>query len=109
MRIVNSRVVLLLVTVNAAFLYAQQYQYPFQNPNLPLEQRAANIISLMTLEEKIAALGSPAVPRLQIPAYGVAEGIHQVVLRGRGGMPGLGAIPQPGIVQGRGGPPPGEK
>ena len=65
---------------------AQRYQYPFQNPSLPLEQRADNIVSLMTLEEKIAAFANPAVKRLHIPGFGSAEGIHQVVLRaGPGG------------------------
>jgi beta-glucosidase len=40
----------------------------------------------MSLDEKIAALGSPAVERLKIPAYGTSEAIHQVVIRaGRGG------------------------
>jgi hypothetical protein len=59
---------------------AQQYEYPFLNPNLSVDERAANILSLMTLEEKIAALTSPAV------GYGTSEGIHQVVLNaGRGG------------------------
>jgi beta-glucosidase len=78
--------ILPLMACGTVRLSAQQYEYPFQNPNLPLEQRADNIVSLMTLDEKIAALGSPAVPRLHIPAYGVSEGIHQVVLRaGRGG------------------------
>jgi beta-glucosidase len=78
--------ILPLMACGTVRLSAQQYEYPFQNPNLPLEQRADHIVSLMTIEEKIAALGSPAVPRLHIPAYGVSEGIHQVVLRaGRGG------------------------
>jgi beta-glucosidase len=59
---------------------------PFRNSSLSPEARAANILSLMTLDEKIAALANPAVPRLGIPAYGTSEGIHQVVLRGgRGG------------------------
>ena len=30
------------------------YQYPFQNPDLPIEQRVDNIVSLMTLDEKVA-------------------------------------------------------
>jgi len=65
---------------------AQQYEYPFQNPNLSVEDRVANILSLMTLDEKIAALASPAVARLKIPTYGTSEAIHQVVLNaGRGG------------------------
>ncbi|MBZ5582027.1 MAG: fibronectin type III-like domain-contianing protein [Acidobacteriia bacterium] len=31
-----------------------QPQYPFQDPKLPIQQRVDNIISLMTLDEKIA-------------------------------------------------------
>ena len=33
-----------------------QYQYPFQNPTMPLEERVNNIVSLMTLDEKVALL-----------------------------------------------------
>ncbi|MGA2272535.1 MAG: hypothetical protein ABSH00_03205 [Bryobacteraceae bacterium] len=41
-----------------------QYQYPFQNPNLPIEQRVRNIVSLMTVDEKIHCLSTdPSVPR----------------------------------------------
>lgn len=62
------------------------YEHPFQNPALSIEQRADNIISLLTLDEKLAALGNAAVARLKIPATGTSEGIHQVVARaGRGG------------------------
>jgi beta-glucosidase len=65
-----------------------QYEYPFQNPNLSLDQRAHNIVSLMTLDEKLAVLQNAAVPRLGIPAPGSSEGIHQVVGRvGPGGPP----------------------
>ena len=35
-----------------------QYQYPFQNPNLSVEERVTNIISLLTPEEKIDVLGA---------------------------------------------------
>src|SRR5713226_8746794 len=44
-----------------------QYQYAFQNADLPIDERVNNIISLMTLEEKLACLGTdPSVPRLGI-------------------------------------------
>lgn len=66
----------------AAHLAAQQTEYPFRNPALSAEARATNILSLMSLDEKIAALGNPAVARLGIPGYGSAEGIHQVMLAG---------------------------
>src|SRR6266480_1146361 len=54
-----------------------QYQYPFRNPTLPIEQRVTNILSLMTLDEKIACLGTdPSVPRLGIRGSRHVEGIH---------------------------------
>lgn len=60
-----------------------QREYPFENPSLPIEQRVENILSLMTLEEKIACLSTnTAVPRLRIPNIGGAEGLHQVVVKG---------------------------
>jgi len=41
-----------------------QYQYPFQNPDLSIEQRVRNIVSLMTVDEKIHCLSTdPSVPR----------------------------------------------
>jgi beta-glucosidase len=62
------------------------YQYPFQNPDLPLEQRVDNIVSLMTLDEKVACLGTrPNVPRLGIQATGHVEGLHGLALGGPGG------------------------
>jgi beta-glucosidase len=83
----NILAILVILAAGAlTMLTAQQYQYPFQNPALPMDQRVDNILSLLTLDEKIAAFANPAVPRLGIPGYGSSEGIHQAVLRaGRGG------------------------
>ena len=64
-------------SVFSVALSSTQYQYPFQNPDLPEEERVNNIISLMTIDEKVAALGTnPSVPRLGIKASGHVEGIH---------------------------------
>ena len=63
-----------------------QFQYPFQNPDLPAEERVGHIISLMTLEEKIACLGTnPSVPRLGIRGSSHSEGLHGLALGGPGG------------------------
>jgi len=63
-----------------------QYQYPFQNPDLPIEERVANIVSLMTRDEKIACLGTdPSVPRLGIKGTRHVEGLHGLALGGPGG------------------------
>ena len=43
-----------------------QSQYPFQNPDLPTEQRVDNILSLMTPDEKIAALSPEQVSELRV-------------------------------------------
>jgi beta-glucosidase len=62
-----------------------QYQYPFQNPDLPVEERVNNIISLLTLDEKIACLGTnPSVPRLGIKGCGHLEGLHGLAQGGPG-------------------------
>jgi beta-glucosidase len=62
---------------------ASHYQYPFQNPNLPAEERVTNLLSLMTLEEKVACLGTnPSVPRLGVRGAGQMEGLHGLAVGG---------------------------
>jgi len=47
------------------------YEYPFRNPDLTIEQRASDLVSLLTLDEKIAQMlnSTPAIERLKIPPY----------------------------------------
>ncbi|MDR1342040.1 MAG: glycoside hydrolase family 3 C-terminal domain-containing protein [Prevotellaceae bacterium] len=47
------------------------YEYPFQNPSLSVEQRAGDIVSRLTLDEKVAQMlnKTPAIERLGIPPY----------------------------------------
>ena len=51
---------------------------PFCDPKLPLEARVNNLVSLMTLDEKIAFLGRrPAIDRLGIKSFtNFTEGLH---------------------------------
>ena len=67
--------------------------YPFQNPALPVEDRISNVLSLMTLQEKIDLLGTSLnVDRLGIHAQGSMptipgsggqfEGLHGVAVGG---------------------------
>ncbi len=64
---------------------SSQTNYPFQNPDLPIEQRIDNILSLMTIDEKIECLDTnPSVPRLGIKASGHVEGIHGLTQGGPG-------------------------
>ncbi|MGO8701885.1 MAG: glycoside hydrolase family 3 C-terminal domain-containing protein [Limisphaerales bacterium] len=61
----------------ASAVISAEYQYPFQNPDLPLEDRVNNIVSLMTLDEKVALLSQrPGVPRLGIRSMMQVEGLH---------------------------------
>ncbi|MFZ0304983.1 MAG: glycoside hydrolase family 3 C-terminal domain-containing protein [Terracidiphilus sp.] len=57
-------------------------KYPFQDPSLSVVKRIDNLLSLMTVDEKIDVLGTiTAVPRLGVPNIGSTEGIHGVVQR----------------------------
>src|SRR5258708_21210948 len=64
---------------------AQECAQSYRNPALPMEKRVDNLLSLMTLDEKIDCLGTKTgVPRLGVPNFGSSEGIHGVVQRGGG-------------------------
>ncbi len=49
----------------------QSYEYPYQNPKLPVEERVENLMSLLTPEEKIGLLMNKniSIDRLGIPSY----------------------------------------
>ncbi|QEE50868.1 beta-glucosidase [Flavobacterium alkalisoli] len=86
---------LLLITTPLA---AQQkgYQYPFQNPGLDTEKRIDNLLSLMTLDEKVKALGTnPSIPRLGVKGTGHVEGLHGLALGGPGEWGGKNHEPLP--------------
>ena len=60
-------------------------QPAYKNPNLSIEQRVNDLLSRMTLEEKVAQLGhtAAAVSRLGIPEYNWwNEGLHGVARAG---------------------------
>ncbi|GHT39657.1 beta-glucosidase [Bacteroidia bacterium] len=48
-----------------------KYEYPFRNPSLSVKDRAADIVSRLTLDEKIDQMlnTAPAIEHLGIPAY----------------------------------------
>ncbi|MBN1820027.1 MAG: glycoside hydrolase family 3 C-terminal domain-containing protein [Prolixibacteraceae bacterium] len=78
MKKVISVFLFLLICVN---LFPQQY--PFQNPNLGDEERLDNLISLMTLDEKVRCLSTRiSIPRLGITGTHTVEGLHGLAFSG---------------------------
>src|SRR5262245_51445907 len=70
----------LLLTGLSAFAQA------YTNPDLPAERRAADLVSRMSLEEKVLQMqnSAPAIPRLNIPAYDWwNEALHGVARSGQ--------------------------
>src|ERR1044072_3782748 len=58
---------------------------PYKNPNLPIDVRVNDLVSRMTLEEKVLQMqnGAPAIERLGIPAYDWwNEALHGVARAG---------------------------
>jgi beta-glucosidase len=58
---------------------------PYLDPSLPTQQRVDDLVSRMTLDEKVAQLinTTPAIPRLNIPAYDYwSEGLHGIARSG---------------------------
>ena len=72
--------------VLTGLLAVNAQQFPYQNPKLPTEQRVEDLLGRLTLEEKTLLMmnGSPAIPRLGIPAWNWwSEALHGV---GRNGV-----------------------
>ncbi len=69
-------VLLACLFLAARFLFAQPY--PFRNTALADDERLDNLISLMTLQEKVDHLSPrlPGVPRLGLKGIRIVEGLH---------------------------------
>ena len=82
----------------------QSYEYPYQNPKLPVEERVENLMSLLTPEEKIGLLMNKniSIDRLGIPSYNWwSEACHGVCQDGYTVYPqyiGLSATFNPELV-----------
>ena len=77
-------IVTLSMIVSSFYCRAQQTP-PFRNDQLTIKERIVNLLSLLTLEEKISLLGyeTRGVPRLGIPAYNWwNEALHGVARAG---------------------------
>jgi beta-glucosidase len=63
--------VMFCVSLSMAAEPGAVYQFPFQNPAVPQEDRIDDLVGRMTLEEKIAELQheAPGIERLGLPSY----------------------------------------
>src|SRR5258708_832494 len=74
-----------LVLSATAFAQQSPPEPAYRNAKLPVEQRIADLVSQMTVEEKVSKLGhsSAAIPRLGVPQYNWwNEGLHGVARAG---------------------------
>jgi len=76
MKHLTANKLLVLVFVMLLFSFTttikhKQYQFNFQDASLPIDKRVNDLVSRLTLEEKVGQMlnSAPAVDRLGIPAY----------------------------------------
>ncbi len=75
--------ILLVLAFSASGVLADDYTYPFRDPDLSDEARIDDLIGRMTRDEKIAAMaGSATVPRLGVVGSPHIEGYHGVAQGG---------------------------
>jgi beta-glucosidase len=95
---------ILIAIVCGSWALPAQEKPLYLDPSLPPEQRAADLVRRMTLDEKASQLvnQSRAVPRLNVPAYDWwSESLHGVIADGVTEFPepvGLGATFDPDII-----------
>jgi beta-glucosidase len=86
----------MIVAAGLAQAVATQVDYPFRNTKLSDDQRIADLLSHLTLEEKINLMSDhPKIPRLGIVFSGQVEGLHGLALGGPAGWGGRGRQPVP--------------
>ncbi|KFF05666.1 glycoside hydrolase family 3 protein [Flavobacterium reichenbachii] len=63
--------IVLLITVYCYSQKEKKEKFLFQDPNLSFEKRVDDLVKRLTLEEKVSQMlnSSPAITRLEIPAY----------------------------------------
>ena len=77
------KTICLILILLSACLTTEAQSYPFQDTKLPEDVRIRNLISLMTLDEKISCLSTRiAVPRLGVTGTRTIEGLHGLAYSG---------------------------
>ncbi len=85
-----------VVVMGMTGLAAAQADYPFRDPKLSDDQRIADLLGRLTLDEKIDLMSDhPKIQRLGLVFSGQVEGLHGLALGGPAGWGGRGRQPVP--------------
>src|SRR5256885_5637203 len=82
-KLISAVAAVCIVFLSCTSIGQENSNLPYMNPKLSPEQRAADLVHRMTLEEKASQLVNQAraIPRLNVPAYDWwSEALHGVVL-----------------------------
>lgn len=89
-------VICLVLAAGSARIALAQADYPFRDTKLSDDQRIADLLGRLTVEEKIDLMSDhPKVPRLELVFSGQVEGLHGLALGGPAGWGGRGLLPVP--------------
>ncbi len=79
-------ILVLALFISTSSIAQKKYEFPFQNPELATDERVQDLVSRMTLDEKVNQLfnAAPAISRLGVPAYNWwNESLHGVARAGK--------------------------
>jgi beta-glucosidase len=85
----------MLISLNAS----AQTDYPFRNPTLSDDERIADLLKRLMLQEKVELMdGHPKIPRLKLVLSDEPEGLHGLALGGPGKWGPRGREPLPTTI-----------
>jgi beta-glucosidase len=95
MRLRHIAIGILLLSFTVS-LPSRAQDFPFRDPQLPDDERVADLLGRLTLSEKVDLMSNhPKIPRLGVVFSGQVEGLHGLALGGPGGWGPRGKQPLP--------------
>ena len=86
----------MVLTIGLARMAGAQADYPFRDTKLGDDQRIADLLGRLTLDEKVSLMTDhPKIPRLGLVFSGQVEGLHGLALGGPGAWGPRGLQPLP--------------